>query len=164
MYTLLNILFAPGVVIHELSHALFCAFAQVKIYKIKLFQLGNPAGYVSHDEPHKFYQSFLISFGPIMINTLVSLVCFARFVPPWKRVEPWVLLWLGIASGLHAIPSDGDASSLLTTINSRIWRNPLLAVGYPFVLLLYILNFLKRWHIDFIFIGVLFYLGNIYLK
>ncbi len=164
MYTFFNLFFAPGVMLHELAHALFCLLAGVKIFKIKLFQFDKVAGYVTHEEPKKFLQSLLISFGPILVNTLVSLVCFSRFYRPYNRIEPWLLLWLGVASGLHAIPSDGDADTLLSTINARIWRNPLVAVGYPFVLLLYILNFLKRWRADFVLTLVLFWLGAYYLK
>jgi len=164
MYRFLNIFFSPGVVLHELSHALFCLFAGVRIYQVRLFRFGRVAGYVSHAEPQQFYQCFFISFGPLFINSLASLICFARFVPPYGRFEPWVLLWLGAAFGLHAIPSDGDAAALSHSIRSRLRQNPLLVLGYPLVGLLMILNFLKRFRIDFIFIAVLFWLGNIYLK
>ena len=164
MYPLLNLLFAPGVIIHELSHALFCLFAGVKIYKIRLFQFGRVAGYVTHGEPAKFYQCWLVSFGPIFINSFVSLLCFSQFVPPYARWQPLLLLWLGVAAGLHAIPSDGDAKSLLATINGRVLRNPFLIIGYPLVALLYLLNFFKRLHVDFLYTGLLFWLGAYYLK
>ena len=55
-----NLLTSPGVIVHELSHALFCVFARVRIHSIKLFQFRETAGYVVHDEPRKFLQGFLI--------------------------------------------------------------------------------------------------------
>ena len=150
--------------IHELAHAFFCLSSGIRVRDIKLFRFGNPAGYVTHDEPTKFFQGFLISFGPLIINSLLALFCFSQFKAPYLDYRPWAFVWFGTAVALHAIPSTGDAGSLFTLANHRFWRNPLVIIGYPFILVLYILNFLKRWHLDIIYAGVLFWLGNIYLK
>lgn len=163
-YYIYSLSTAPGVMIHELSHALFCVLSGVKIKKIRLFQFGRIAGYVEHEEPTKFYQSVLVSFGPLIINSLLSLVCFARLIPPFNNWQPWALLWLGLAIGLHAIPSTGDAKTLLMVTNQRVKRNPLIIIGYPFVLFLYLLNFLRRLHLDIVYVALLFWLGRFYLK
>lgn len=163
-YYFYSLLTAPGVMIHEFGHVVFCWLARVKIYKIKLFQFGSTAGYVTHDEPNNFYQAVFISFGPLIVNSLLTMFLFAKVMPPYYNWQSLVMLWLGIAIGLHAIPSTGDAKSLLGTANRRVWRNPLILLGYPFVLILYILNLLKRIHFDFVYVGVLFWLGRIYLK
>lgn len=162
-YYFYNLLTAPGVMMHELSHAFFCLTAGVKIHKIKLFQFGRLAGYVVHDEPTKFYQGFLVSFGPLILNSLFTLFAFSQFREPFYAWQPWVWAWLGFAAGMHAIPSTEDAKSLFGLANRRFFRNPLVVIGYPFVLILYILNFLKRLHIDFIYVGALFWLGRFYL-
>jgi len=159
-YTLFT---APGVMVHELAHAIFCVFAGVKVYRIKLFGFGQTAGFVQHDEPTKFYQSFLISIGPLLINSFLAMVLFSRFKMPYLTWQPWVLLWLGFAIGMHAIPSSQDAKSLFQAANHRFLHNPLVVIAYPFILLLYILYLLKKFHIDILFVGVLFWLGNIYL-
>jgi len=163
-YYLFNLLTAPGVMIHELSHAFFCVVAGVKIKKIKLFQFGNPAGYVVHEEPQKFYQSFLISFGPLIINSLLAMFLFSQFKTPYYNWQSLLYLWIGFAIGLHAIPSSGDAKSLFQSTNEKFWHNPLVIVAYPFIIILYILNLLKRLHIDIVYVGFLFWLGDIFLK
>lgn len=150
--------------IHELGHAIFCLSSGVKIHKIKLFQFGRTAGYVEHDEPTKFYQGLLISIGPLILNSLLALFAFAQVIFSTSNWQPWVWLYFAIAIGLHAIPSDGDAAALLHLANHRIWKNPLVILGYPFVLLLYIFYWMKRFHLDWIYVGLLFWLGNIYLK
>lgn len=160
-----QIITMPGVMVHELSHAFFCVFSGVKIRKIKLFQLHSEvAGYVLHDEPQKFWQGFLITIGPLLINSALATFLFSLVLAPWNRWQVWVILWLGIVIGLHAIPSTGDAKTLFQMTNHRFWRNPLVVVAYPFVLILYILNLLKRLKIDFIFVGLLYWLGRYYLK
>ncbi len=149
---------------HELGHAFFCLTAGVRVYKVKLFQFGKTAGYVEHEEPDNFFQGFLISIGPLIVNTLFTLFAFAKFhftVDDWR---PWVWLYFGVAVGLHAIPSDGDDKALLALANRRVFKNPLVILGYPFILILYIGFILKKLHIDWLLVFVLFWLGNIYLK
>src|SRR3989338_4051532 len=101
LYYLYSFLTAPGVVVHEFAHALFCVFAGVKIYRIKLFGFGKTAGFVMHDEPTKFYQSFLISIGPLLINSFLAMLLFARFKFIYTAWQPWVLLWLGFLGWVH---------------------------------------------------------------
>lgn len=159
------ILGAPGVMVHELAHAFFCLFFGVKIFKINLFQFKRVAGYVTHEEPRSFLGSFFISFGPLLINSGLSIYLFTKIVPPYNLSNPYDLLWLylGIAVGLHAIPSTGDAESLLQNANRNIFRNPLKLLFYPLVLVLYILNLLKRVYFNLIFVGFLFYLAKFWL-
>ena len=161
LYALLT---APGVVAHELAHAFFCWISRVKIYNIKLFRFGNPAGYVEHQEPQKFYQHALISFGPLFINSFLAMVLFAGIRQPWSDYHNILFLWLGLALGLNAIPSSGDALALWRQSRRRVWRNPFVLLGWPLVLLLYFLNFLKRWHVDFVYTAGLFWLAVFGLK
>jgi len=163
-YYLYDLFTAPGVMMHELTHAFFCVSSGVKVHKIKLFQFGRTAGYVDHDEPTKFYQGFLISVGPLIINSLFALFAFAQFQYSLSDWHPWVWLYFGLVVGLHAIPSSGDARALLNLANHRIFKNPLVIVGYPFILIMYIFYFMKRLHIDWMYVFVLFWLGNIFLK
>jgi len=162
MYYILSLITAPGVMVHELSHYLFCLLARVRVYKVKLFQFGQLAGYVEHDEPENFNQAFLISFGPLIINTAAAMILFSQLRPPYHYLQ-LLYLWLGIVIGLHAIPSSGDARALFDTANNKIKKNPFVIFGYPFVLILYILNIFKRLHIDIVYVGVLFYLARFYL-
>lgn len=158
---------APGVIMHELSHALFCVFGGVRIYKMRLFTLNRRnrvAGFVTHEEPQSFLQNFLITFGPFFINSLVALFLFSLIKSPYLVWQNTLFAWLGLTIGLQAIPSSGDAQSLLISANRRVWRNPLVVLAYPFVFLIYILNWLKRIHFDLIYVGILFWLGNIALK
>lgn len=163
LYRLYVLLTIPGIVVHELAHAFFCVFARVKILKICLFRFGNPAGYVNHVQPTKFWQSFLISFGPLIVNSLLTLFLFSLVRSPYFTWSVLVYGWLATAIGLHAIPSTGDAKSLFQAANHRFWRNPLVIIAYPFILILYILNLLKRLHIDIVYVVVLFWLGRLYL-
>ena len=85
---------------------------------------------------------------------------FSQVKAPYLAVRPALFLWLGLALGLHAIPSTGDAKAIFNLANHRFWRNPLVIISYPFILLLYILNLLKRLHIDIVYVAVLFLAGK----
>lgn len=159
-----SLLTAPGVVLHELGHLVFCFLADVKVFKVRFFKFGTVAGYVEHAEPSGFFQSLLISFGPLTLNSLVSLILFSLVTPPYFTVWNLLELWVGLVSALHSIPSTGDAKTLFSITNQKLLRNPLVVLGYPFVGLIFFLNFLKRFHLHFVYAVLLFLLGNIYLK
>lgn len=164
MRIFLALLGAPGVVLHEFGHLFFCLVAGVKVFKVKLFSFKQVAGFVEHAEPDGLIQSILISFGPLTFNSLVSLVLFSQFGAPYLDWRNIVFIWLGFVSALHAVPSVGDAATLLSITNRKIRRNPLALFCYPFVGIIYLLNLFKKFHIQFIYAAFLFYLGNIYLK
>jgi hypothetical protein len=164
IFYLVNMLAAPGVMLHELSHALCCVLARVRVFKIKLFQFGDPAGYVEHASPEGFIPSAMISFGPLIFNSLISLLFFSQIeIRNWS-LKSILFLWLGIVSGLNAIPSFGDTKVLYKAAKKKVWKNPLVLLGFPFVLFLYLLNFLKQWRFHFLYTGLLFWLGNSFLK
>ncbi|PIP34324.1 hypothetical protein COX21_03495, partial [Candidatus Falkowbacteria bacterium CG23_combo_of_CG06-09_8_20_14_all_41_10] len=73
-----------------------------------------------------------------------------------------LFLYLGIAVALQAIPSTGDAESLLLMANRNFWKNPLVILLYPLVLILYLLNLLKRFYFDWAYAIFLFYIGQAY--
>ena len=149
---------------HEFGHLLFCVLSGVRVYRINLFSFGKVAGFVEHAEPHIFFQSLLISFGPLTFNSLASLILLSQIYPPYSSTLHLIELWLGFACAIHSIPSYGDARTLMLLSTRRFFRNPISIIGYPFVFVIYILNFLKRFHLHFVYAAVLFWLGNIYLK
>lgn len=162
---LFMILGAPGVIVHELAHAFFCLIYGIKIYKINLFRFKRVAGYVTHSEPKSFLASFFISFGPLLVNSGLAIYLFTKIIPPYSLANPYNLLWLylGIVIGFQAIPSTGDAESLLQNANRNIFKNPLKILLYPLILVLYILNLLKRIYFNFIFVAFLFYLAKFWI-
>lgn len=159
-----SLLTAPGVILHELGHLIFCLLAGVKIYRVKLFGFGTIAGFVEHAEPSGFIQSLLISFGPLTLNSLVSLILFSQITSPYLTWLHALEVWIGLVSALHSIPSTGDAHTLALISTKKIRRNPLALLGYPFVLIIYLLNLLKRFHLQFVYAAVLFWMGSNYLK
>ncbi len=163
-YVFISLLTAPGVVLHEIGHLLFCLLSGVKVFHVKFFSFNKTAGFVEHAEPNGSIQSLLISFGPLTINSLVSLILFSQITPPYFTWLHALEIWVGLVSALHAIPSNGDAQTLLLISTKKIRKNPLAIAGYPFVLIIYLLNFLKRFHLQFLYAILLFWLGSIYLK
>ncbi len=60
-------------IVHEAAHMFFCKLRGVAVLDVRFFGFGNPAGYVSHEEPKDFTTAFLISLGPFFINSLFIL-------------------------------------------------------------------------------------------
>jgi hypothetical protein len=155
----------PGVIIHEVAHQLFCRIAGVPVYEVRYFQVNlHTAGYVIHAPPKSFGAAFLISVGPLILNTLVCLaICFPAAIPyrvfSDRGPLTYVLLWLGISIGMHAFPSTVDAQAIWASARAAVARRNVFAVlAFPFVVLVYIANVLRVIWFDAIYgfvVGVL---------
>ena len=79
---------APGTVVHELGHALFCLVFGHRITDMQLFKpdRNGTLGYVSHTyNPRSIYQTignFFIGTGPIWFGTAVIFVLARLMLPP----------------------------------------------------------------------------------
>jgi hypothetical protein len=56
----------PGVIAHEAAHMLFCRLRGVAVLDVCFFRVGNPAGYVIHEEPKEFADAFWVAVGPLV--------------------------------------------------------------------------------------------------
>jgi len=153
--SLVSLLTFPGVIVHEIAHRFFCDVAKVPVYKICYFRLGNPAGYVIHDETHNLKDAFLISIGPLLINTvLCALLTFPAVFPITILSETehhftfMILMWVGFSVGMHAFPSDQDMESFLEAVKSSKKTGVLFGVAKGFACLLGIVNSFKGIWID----------------
>jgi hypothetical protein len=101
----------PGVIVHEAAHRFFCDLAGVPVYKVCYFRIGNPSGYVIHGLTKSLRANFLITVGPLIVNTLLCAVIsfpLATSLPLNVTDVPGVFVllgWLGISIGMHAFPS-----------------------------------------------------------
>jgi hypothetical protein len=137
----------PGVIVHELAHALFCRLFGVAIYEVKYFNFstdfGQPAGYVIHAPPEKNWQNVLIGVGPFFINTILGGIIGAPGAIPvikFGGLNPLDLLmvWLGVSIAMHAFPSTGDAASIwrsATGAGASFWSK---VVATPIVGIIYL--------------------------
>ena len=158
----------PGVVVHEFAHKKACDYLGVPVGDVVYFQLGSPAGYVQHLEPERYRDSFVIGVAPFLINTILAFTLFLGLAtltiaggsdgvaPSAAGVPGLVLLWLGISVGMHSFPSTGDANTLWNRSRAE-WREaPIVLVGVPIVVVIYVVNLLSRlWADLFYAIGLL---------
>ncbi|MCK5589014.1 MAG: DUF3267 domain-containing protein [Candidatus Pacebacteria bacterium] len=159
------LILSPGIVIHEFSHVVFCLISGVKIHKVRFFRLSERAGYVKHSEPKDFIEAFLISFGPLFLNTLLSFLAFKQFNLNFAEPKNLLFLYLGITIALAAIPSDEDGDSFGKYIKLRFKKNILFFPLFLFYLIIWFLNianYLKKFGLDYFFTAFVFYLALFY--
>lgn len=133
----------PGVMIHELAHAMFCRLTGTRIHKICYFRLGNPAGYVIHDIPTNVWKHILIGVGPFLLNTLIGLIF--GLAAAYEHVDfdklTWMTglyLWLAISVAMHSFPSTGDAKSIWRSVWSKGAPITAKLVGTPLVAIIFL--------------------------
>lgn len=151
------ILTFPGVIVHEFAHMFFCRLRKVAVLDACYFRVGNPCGYVIHEETTNFYTTFLVSMGPFFINTLFCLlICLPAYMPiKFFEIDhplSYLLIWLGVSIGMHAVPSDQDASNLFEQAKTHAKKMNVLAIlSFPIVGLIYVFNILRFVWADLIY-------------
>ncbi len=158
---LVAILTFPGIIVHEVAHRFFCDLAGVPVYRVCYFQVGNPSGYVIHGKTNHLGANFLISIGPLIVNTILcALISFTPIMAYDLRTADTpivflVLLWLGISIGMHAFPSGQDVRNFSQSVRMSGGRGPLYLVAKAFEYLVRLANLLRIvWFDLFYAIGV----------
>jgi len=158
----------PGVIVHETGHLLFCRWFKLAVFDVCFFRVGNPAGYVIHENSDDFNTIFFVSMGPFFANSLLCILfCSAAFLPVWELevADPlaWFFYWLGLSIGMHAFPSTEDLKHIWRLAPRNALRgNPLAILSFPVIVVLYVLNFARFFWADLgygIAIGILAPLG-----
>lgn len=101
---------APGVILHELSHAAACKLCGAKIVQISFFE--KDGGFVKHQKP------IIPVLGPILISLaplVVSIILFYFLAKGFKLEDPISLSAMFF-----------NFKSLLKTIDLTNWRNLLI--------------------------------------
>lgn len=160
----ISIITFPGVIVHEFAHMFFCKIRKVAVLEVCYFRVGDPSGYVIHENTENFNTTFLISMGPFIINTLLCLfICLPSYMPiKYFNINhplSYLLLWIGISIGMHAIPSNQDADNVFIQAKNKIKEGNILAIiSFPLVGLVKVFNFLRIIWIDVIY-GALIGIG-----
>ena len=89
-------LVAPGVMFHELGHALGCVITLTRISKLVLFHpQGDTLGYVEHIQPTRLValREFIIATGPVWLGcSLIGLLGYfldgSGFLPNYAEAFP----------------------------------------------------------------------------
>jgi len=161
-----SIFYMPGVVTHELSHHILCIVFNVKVIKVCYYNFKDSSGYVRHESPQHLYQDVLIAIAPFFLNTFLGgLVSYPTITDKLPTLGLLSLNWrdilsiiISISIGMQAIPSKGDALSMLNFIDESD-MNFLLKVTArliiaPLVLVVFLLNFLSSFLKVDLFYGI----------
>ncbi|WP_113638451.1 metalloprotease family protein [Nubsella zeaxanthinifaciens] len=154
---LISIVTFPGVIVHEFAHMLFCKIRKVAVFDACYFRVGNPAGYVIHENTNNFTSTFLVAMGPFIVNTaLCLLICLPAYMPMEffgiQHPLSYFLIWLGVSIGMHAIPSNQDANNVYQQAKEQLKKKNLLAIiSFPLIGLIYIFNLLRFFWADVIY-------------
>ncbi len=147
---LISLLTFPGVIVHEIGHRLFCDLTKVPVYKVCYFSVGNLAGYVIHGPVKGLKNSFLISVGPLIVNTILcALLTFSAtfpiFILETKNYSAvfMILMWVGFSIGMHAFPSNVDMENFVQEVKNAKQGGILVVFAKIFTGLLKIANALR---------------------
>ncbi|OGE31819.1 hypothetical protein A2631_01670 [Candidatus Daviesbacteria bacterium RIFCSPHIGHO2_01_FULL_44_29] len=155
---LISLVTFPGVIAHEAAHRFFCDLAKVPVYRVCYFRVGNPAGFVIHGQVKSLRSSFLISVGPLIVNTLLCMLltfsaAFPLMILNAKSYNPVFMLiaWVGFSIGMHAFPSNEDMSGFLEQVKLTHERDFFYFVSKIFAWIIKFANMARIFWFDFIY-------------
>lgn len=151
-----------GVIIHEVAHHLTCRWFNLEVIETVYFQFDDPVGYVKHEYPPRFYQSFMISCAPFLVNTAVCVFTYYITISigltvvdqpigqaPIVALGGMVILpWVGFSAAIHSVPSPQDAEHLWDHTKRALPWNPFVFLTAPVILIVETLSFLEYIGID----------------
>lgn len=168
--TVVSIFLLPGMVIHELAHAVMCWATGVKIHEIKLFGFGDPPAYVRHARPKNYAKSVVITLAPVAVNT-ITVIAFGAYTRSILQsysyseigsiyVYTLLAVWIGLSAGACLLPSSTDYQSLWTETKDRLY-NPLIWPFLPIIASVYILVIFNRFRFVIVISVSLFVAGAV---
>ncbi len=106
---ILELLFYPGVIIHELTHFIACVLLGVKVTKIKF---GLKEAYVQHLDVNN-WKTIIIALTPFILSNVIALtiIYFTLKIKPAFYVFGLVL-WLALTIIYHSVPSRKDVDNV----------------------------------------------------
>ncbi|MEK7461217.1 MAG: hypothetical protein AAB647_03330 [Patescibacteria group bacterium] len=109
---------APGVIAHELTHALMCVVTGAPVMDINFWK--SSGGHVLHGPPRiHIIGPVLISFAPLLLMTL-AMFMFVPILSPALADLPWVQV---VPTSLSQLLS-GYLTSLAEAVTSFDWTSP----------------------------------------
>ena len=152
----------PGLLIYIWVQKFFCKLAGIKVHRTRYLKLDSEEfEFIKHDQPETFKQSFLISFGPFIINSLIAIsISFALAMIDglFKEKQYLILLflfgfWLSMSIAMHALPKNHDASLVIQSArNSRLNGGSIFYnLVIPIMGLLYIINIMRFLWFDVVY-------------
>ncbi|MCF7833893.1 MAG: metalloprotease family protein [Candidatus Pacebacteria bacterium] len=153
--SIISLITFPGVMMHEWAHKKFCNWTGVYVQKVAYFRFGETAGYVEHNTPDTYTQTFWIATGPLLINTLFTYglaIISSHFEP--LSTPHLIFLWLALSIGMHAFPSNHDMSHISS--HTSILRY----FALPLVWIIKTANHLRIFWIDAIYAILIISLGG----
>lgn len=164
---LISLVTFPGVVIHEFAHEKMCERFKIPVHEVVYFRVGNPAGYVLHDEPQRFRQSFAVSGAPFLLNSVLAVLLTIPVPYMIELASPSsitglvavLLVWLSLSIGMHSLPSSGDAKTVWSRMVEEWRQSPTVLIAAPVIILVYILNLLRVFWSDAFYAMILAVFG-----
>lgn len=116
----------PGIVAHEFAHAWACRRLGIRVHKVCYLRLGNPLGYVIHEQPQYTLHHIIVAVAPFFVSTALGLAisltaCLlsrSTIYPEFPAAATLGMIWVSFSCALHAFPSSGDADALWNDVRN----------------------------------------------
>lgn len=154
----------PGVILHELVHALTCKIFGIEIKEICYLRYGKPAGYIIHSPCRSFVSQFFVTTGPLIVNTILGAWLgykYFHLYPDTPIFEKVFFGWLALSFLAHSFPSVKDVKNFHKILKKESELVQLFHM--PILIVLYIIAHSSYFWIEAVYAwAVVFYFPNFF--
>jgi len=147
LYTIVTLVTLPGLIIANLLRWYLCRLMEIPIFRFELLHKGWPPSMLQYAPPATLRQAVGLVFEPWLMLTVPAFVLLlvARILqlngPEWVAL---LVAWLGASIAAYALPSRAEINKIWQLSKSAVARRNWLAVlGFPLVVLLYVVVLLE---------------------
>ncbi|MDO8538651.1 MAG: metalloprotease family protein [archaeon] len=154
------IVFFPGMILHELAHYFACVLLNVKVHKVKLFDLES--AFVVHDKAVA-WKAVIITLAPFFLNNFLglSILSIAFQFLSTNPLISLILIWLAVSLFYFCFSSLQDAknafNSSIEFYDDHIFKKGnilekifwLATFPFIFIPLIIVLAFMLAFHYSF---------------
>lgn len=137
----LDMLTFPGVILHELVHAIICKIFGIQIQEICYLRYGKPSGYIIHSPCEGIFSQFFITVGPLIVNTFLGGYLGYKYLhlyPNAPLFDKIFFIWLGVSFLVHSFPSVKDVKNFHKVLKKE--PELIQLANMPILLLLYVIG------------------------
>lgn len=157
---LIKIVTCPGVLLNIWVTRLTCKMLGIKITKVdwRYFLIGTV---VQIEPPENYFRLFAIIILPFIFMSTVALPFCYLTILGHTGIGMFFFLWLSISMAANSFP-EIDLGDILWKQSRKKMKekNYIAYLGFPIVIIIYVMMVLRLLYIDILYGGFLFFLVN----
>lgn len=148
----------PGLVVDTFVLKTFCKMFEIEIISVNYFDILGKNDGVEYNVPQNYAKIIGLTVIPFLSMTAIAMLIYTlAFQIGRGNILILIITWIGLSVATHSFPSTKMGGILWkSSVNEIKKRNLFAIIGFPIVILIYIIKILHIFWFDIIYAIILF--------